>query len=134
MTSNGVRAERAPARWWAVHLSGDVDLATAPDLDALMARVEARHRNDGVVLDLSAVPFMDCAGLHPLVRARRRLGSGLRLRAPQRRVLRLLQLTDLVDRLGVLHDVDAWPAEADPQQCGRFGDDPPDLTSVVLGS
>ncbi|GAA2263096.1 hypothetical protein GCM10010430_54490 [Kitasatospora cystarginea] len=57
-----------------------------------------------MVLDLSEVTFMDCAGLGALVRARNqadRCGARLVLRGAGRCVVRLLKLTGLHRRLAV---------------------------------
>ncbi|RKE23562.1 STAS domain-containing protein [Streptomyces sp. TLI_171] len=73
---------------------GDLDLDTAPDLQRELAAALGTHRE--VVVDLSAVDFMDCAGLRPLARAGKeaeREGACLVLRGAGPRVLRLLRLT-----------------------------------------
>jgi len=113
----------SPPRWWVLHVSGDLDLLTGPDLDARVGRATALHRGDGLVLDLSNVPFMDCAGLSPVLRARNRLGSRLCLRGLQPRVWRLLQLAGVADQLRILPAADRWPAEADPHRCRVVLDD-----------
>ncbi|MFI0898112.1 STAS domain-containing protein [Streptomyces sp. NPDC020983] len=79
---------------------GDIDIETAPSLDADLAA--ALHTHHRVVLDLSDVTFMDCTGLRALVHARNladRLGNRLVLRGAARPVLRLLRLTGLDKRL-----------------------------------
>jgi Anti-anti-sigma regulatory factor (antagonist of anti-sigma factor) len=55
----------------------------------------AKHPGSGIVLDMSAVTFMDCAGLRPLIEARLRLGGRLILRGLQPKVARLLDFVDL---------------------------------------
>jgi anti-anti-sigma factor len=106
-----------PSRWWAVQLTGELDLATGPDLDTRLERAIAQHPGDGIVLDLSRVTFMDCAGLRPLMRARARLGRRLCLRATPPRVLRFLTLAEVAGSLRILPPPEAWPSEADPQRC-----------------
>ena len=113
----GPDAEAAPSRWWAVQVDGDLDLATGPGLDTRLRRLAAEHPGDGIVLDLSTVDFMDCAGLRPLLRARARLGRRFCLRAPSPRVLRFLVIAEVVDSLRILPAPDAWPAEAEPLRC-----------------
>lgn len=79
---------------------GDLDIASAPVLcSALGVLVDLGVRT--VLLDVSAVAFMDCAGLTSLLDADARLDEGLRLLAPSRAVLRLLALVELGDRLPV---------------------------------
>ncbi|MFD9692524.1 STAS domain-containing protein [Kitasatospora sp. NPDC059146] len=75
---------------------GDIDLATAPELRRSL--VAALHAHRDVVLDLSQVTFMNCAGLAALVHARNladRLGAHLVLRGVGRDLKRLFRLTSL---------------------------------------
>jgi anti-anti-sigma factor len=109
-------------RWWALHVGGDLDLATAPDLEARLARALAFHRDDGLVLDLSEVTFMDCAGLRPVLRARNRI-EHLWLRGVHPRVRQLLDLAGVTDTLRILPTAQLWPAEADPLLCHVVLDD-----------
>ncbi|MFJ1790955.1 STAS domain-containing protein [Kitasatospora griseola] len=85
-----------------VRANGEIDLDTAPALCRALAAALASHRE--VVLDLSEVTFMDCAGLGALVRARNqadRSDRRLILRGAGRCVVRLLKLTGLHRRLAV---------------------------------
>ncbi|MEU9047007.1 MULTISPECIES: STAS domain-containing protein [unclassified Kitasatospora] len=85
-----------------VRANGEIDLDTAPSLRRALAAALESHRE--VVLDLSEVTFMDCAGLGALVHARNeadRRGARLALRGAGRRVVRLLKLTGLHRRLAV---------------------------------
>ncbi|AUY48353.1 STAS domain-containing protein [Streptomyces sp. CB01881] len=85
-----------------VRANGEIDLDTAPALRRTLAAALESHRE--VVLDLSEVTFMDCAGLGALVRARNqadRSGRRLVLHDAGRRVVRLLKLTSLYRRLAV---------------------------------
>ena len=45
-----------------------------------------------LVVDLAGVTFMDCAGMRPLLAARRRLGDDLQLRNVPPRIERLFRL------------------------------------------
>jgi stage II sporulation protein AA (anti-sigma F factor antagonist) len=47
-----------------VRPAGELDLATAPDLERVLGDLLGRHW--AVVLDLSEVTFADCAGLRPV--------------------------------------------------------------------
>jgi anti-anti-sigma factor len=85
-------------------VSGELDLATAPQLEAALA-AHLRSRPQTVIVDLSRVTFIDCAGLNVLLRARRRARysqSTVRLGPVSTRVARVLTLTgtDLVDPTG----------------------------------
>jgi hypothetical protein len=83
----------------------------------------ALHHGDGFVLNLSEVPFMDCAGLGPVLRVRNRLGPAFCLRGVQPRVRRLLDLAGVTSSLRILPAADAWPSEADPRHCHVVLDD-----------
>jgi anti-anti-sigma factor len=48
-------------------VSGDLDLETAPELVADVADDVAAERPTSVVIDLTAVAFVDCAGLRALI-------------------------------------------------------------------
>jgi len=123
MDATGTRSGSPPDRWWALYVSGELDLATGPGLDARMGRAVAQRHEDGLVLDLSTVTFVDCAGLRPVLRGRNRLGRRLCLRAVPDRVLRLLLLAELASSLRVLPEEHLWPAEADPGRCRIVFDD-----------
>ena len=95
MTSAAVTA---PPLWQGdvLGVSGDVDLLTAPVLRSLLRQGLAEGRRD-VVVDLSAVRFMDCAGLGALLEARAVLGRNLRLRGLPWSLQRILELSGLRD-------------------------------------
>jgi len=83
-----------------VAVSGEVDVATCPGLDATVAALTTPE----IVLDLSGVTFMASSGLASLLRADRRareLGGRLLLRAPSRAVVDVLQMTHLDDRFTI---------------------------------
>ena len=75
-----------------VRVEGDVDLATAPALRSLLART---GRETAVLVDLSAVTFMDCSGLSALLQARAHHAGRLALRAPPPSLRRILAALDL---------------------------------------
>lgn len=77
-----------------LHASGEMDLVAAPGLKAQL-RSQAQGSGD-VVVDLSAVTFMDCSALSPLLEARAWLGCRLWLQGPSPPVTRLLELTGLL--------------------------------------
>lgn len=83
-----------------VRVRGELDLHTAPVLHH--ALLEACSSADHVVVDLAEVTFMDCAALHSVVAARRRLrsrGGELVVRSAAGRCLRLLAVTGLLELL-----------------------------------
>lgn len=80
-----------------VTVRGEVDIATAPLLRAVLDGVYAAHPHR-VEIDLSGVAFLDSHGLTTLIAARRRLaarGAALVLRAPSRPVARVLAASGL---------------------------------------
>jgi anti-sigma B factor antagonist len=79
-----------------VLLSGEIDLASAPAVwDAIEAVIKGATR---LVVDLSAVRFIDSTGLSLLVRAHRRLreaGGDFAVRSPSEMAARVLAVTGL---------------------------------------
>jgi anti-anti-sigma factor len=86
--------------WGVLVVSGEVDLAAAPELRTCLAEladVGVRH----LVVDLRRVTFLDSTGVGVLVAAARRLGGAdpagsLRLACTDERVLRVLRLTGVL--------------------------------------
>jgi len=81
-------------------LSGELDLATAADLEAALATALAALADSGqpeLIVDLGATTFLDSVTIRALVRARRRAeaaGGRLRLRGVSPRIGRVLRLFD----------------------------------------
>jgi anti-sigma B factor antagonist len=75
-------------------LRGDLDVTGAADAAAAIAALVAPGQT--LIIDISALDFMDCASLRALVEVQtlaRRGGGDVVLAAPQRQVRRLLALT-----------------------------------------
>ncbi len=94
-----------------VHVDGEVDVYTAPQLRRYLDAQIQRGCRD-LVVDLSAVTFIDSTGLGVLVGRLRMMltqGGQLRLVGPTERVLKVFTITG-VDRLfpivGSLDDLD----------------------------
>jgi anti-sigma B factor antagonist len=84
----------------AVRIQDDLDAATAPQVSEFLRQVV--KRGSRIVLDMSSVSFMDCAGLSELLLAYRRAAEGggwIRLAAVQDGPLRVLDLTGTADLL-----------------------------------
>lgn len=98
----------------AIHLSGDVDVVSAPAINALLAHA-ATGLADELVVDLSQVLFMDCAGLRPLLAARDRLPGRMWIQHPSQPVRLLLDVTGLWSLFSVIerpvHEVSTYAAE-----------------------
>lgn len=101
-TAHDLALTVAPARDASalVRVCGEVDLATAPALAAALRQGESLAAS-AVIVDLTAVGFIDCVGLRVLVMAQRRLVAAGRLMtlvvAPGGGVQRILELTDTRD-------------------------------------
>jgi len=90
-----------------LRLTGELDLATAPDV---LAAVEAATTDGGpsrLVLDMSGVSFIDSTGVRTLLEANRVAGNDLSLLAPSPAVTRVLELTELRGHLNEIADLDA---------------------------
>jgi anti-sigma B factor antagonist len=80
-----------------VAVSGEIDIASGPQLRDHLLGVIHRH-GTRLVLDLSGVTFIDCAGINVLLAARRRAmleGGSLRVLRASQRVRKILALTRL---------------------------------------
>lgn len=88
-------------------LRGELDLATAPELEQLVTeRLEARQE---VVVDLRALEFMDSSGIRVLVAAHARAGRvGTRLvivrPAPGSAVAKIVEVSGLDGELNLVDD------------------------------
>lgn len=78
-----------------IRLSGELDLATADDVEKELARVEATDAGS-IVLDLSGLTFMDSTGVRLVVNAHTRTraeGRRLTLMRGQAAVQRVMELS-----------------------------------------
>lgn len=102
-----VRAEQR-GEFVVVAVAGELDMATAPQLQQHVTElVDAGQTR--LVFDLSEVSFCDSTGLSVFVRARNRCesaGGQVKLAAPQRAVLRILEVSGLVEVLHTFPTVD----------------------------
>ena len=92
--------------------SGDIDTNAAEAFQDMMLAVMRRH-NPLLLLDLSGIPFMDCAGLRALLLTRRRAGLrggsvSLIAESPAvRRIIDLLGVRDVFPVRGRLSELSA---------------------------
>jgi len=89
-----------------VAAAGDLDIVTSPQLDASLT--EARRASASVVLDLSAVDFMDTSSLAVIVGHWKKLGTrggSLILAGARYRYTKTLWITGLADRLPMFETV-----------------------------
>jgi anti-sigma B factor antagonist len=96
-----------------VHVGGEVDLATCPQLRGLLAELVEQGIYH-LVVDLEQVSFMDSSGIGVLMGVHRRLrehGGSLRLTAPTARVRRVLELTRVTEVLPISPTDEGRPIE-----------------------
>jgi len=97
-------------------LTGELDLASAPALESMVARVCADGASE-VVLDLSRLKFIDSSGLKAILSARSLCAArncDFCLTPGQAPVQRLFELTRLIDRLPFRESSLPEPADAAP--------------------
>ncbi|MCU1370311.1 MAG: anti-anti-sigma factor [Ilumatobacteraceae bacterium] len=85
-------------------LTGELDPATAPELDAHLRELIADAGVRSVVLDLAGITFLDSSGLRSLVAANdalRARSASLVLRAPSSNIRRVLEVTGLTELIAV---------------------------------
>ncbi|WP_199514602.1 STAS domain-containing protein [Nucisporomicrobium flavum] len=84
-----------------VEVTGELDLATAPDL-LERVRTTLAGRPDAIVLDLTGVTFCDSSGINALMDAHTLADAGgatLRVANPQRITRRALEVTGVLPLL-----------------------------------
>ena len=86
-----------------IAVAGEIDLATAPQLKAvLLAAIEQLTPPRAVKVDLTEVTFMDARGISVLLAVReaaRRRGVGFTVQNPQGIVLRIFEIVGLTETL-----------------------------------
>jgi anti-sigma B factor antagonist len=81
---------------WVIRPVGELDMATASQLDQRIVAAMRDRPSGHVIVDLEEVEFMDSAGLRMLLTAAavaRTNGNRLLLRRPRRAVRRLIEVT-----------------------------------------
>jgi len=89
-----------------IQLTGELDIATGPDLERALEAQLAEAATD-IVLDLRGVTFIDSSGLRVvLVASRSATDAGRRLIVVpgDGQVLRVIQLAQVENRLDLSHD------------------------------
>jgi anti-anti-sigma factor len=85
-------------------VSGEIDFASAPSMQARVIAACERERATSLILDLEAVEFMDSSGLRVLLHLQRELSAddgALVLLGPTEEVRKILKLTGLDQHLAV---------------------------------
>ncbi len=88
-------AKSNEGQWAVVAASGEVDVATSPQLLACVE--EAKDRSDRLLIDLSGVTFMDSTGLGVVVQAKRAFdgADALRVVVTEPNVRKVFEVTGL---------------------------------------
>jgi anti-sigma B factor antagonist len=110
---------------------GDLDIITSPRLDSCMS--DALRTTACVVLDLSAVDFMDTSSLAVVVGYWKRLtarGGMLALAAARYQYTRTLWITGLADRLPMFDTVEEAVAACASVTAGAAASGPPGPPAV----
>jgi anti-sigma B factor antagonist len=81
---------------------GEVDWGTVALMRAAFDRAVSDAVEDTLLVDLSGITFMDCAGLTVLLQARRHWGKGLRLYQPPTSLRRILHALEMEDTFTVV--------------------------------
>jgi anti-sigma B factor antagonist len=92
---------RSQGRAAIIAVSGELDLASSPSLEAELQRASGTD-SELLVLDLRRLEFMDSTGLSVIVKAHQRLtdeGRDLCLVRGSQQVQRLLDLTGVAERI-----------------------------------
>lgn len=115
--------------WVVLHVRGEIDMATAPQMRNRVQVIVARQPQ-GLVLDLGGVDFIDSTGLGVIVGAakRMRINDGeLRIVCDQPHLNELFELTRLNRVFDFFPTVTAALADAGRSQESRHpgSDDPP---------
>ena len=95
------------AGWTVVHVYGELDVATTPDLREVLVRLVGEGSTK-LVLDLDGVDFLDSTGLGTIVSALKRArthGGDLRLVCTQA-IARLFEITGLDKAVPLLPSLD----------------------------
>jgi anti-sigma B factor antagonist len=95
-----------------VMLSGELDMATAPDLATVLDSVVG-DGPEKMVIDLSELSFIDSSGIAVLVTSQHRLIEQNRhftLRAARPHAMRVFEIAGLVDFLDVETESEGLPA------------------------
>jgi anti-sigma B factor antagonist len=106
-----------------VTVGGDLDIVTSPALDDCLG--QTRAAGSTVILDLSAVDFMDTSALAVIVGHWKRLegaGGRLALAGARYRYTKTLWITGLADRLSLYDTVEAaLGADSLEEKAGDYG-------------
>ena len=108
---------RRDGREAVVAVRGELDLATAPLLEATLAKLVDDQTCSSIVIDLHDLDFMGSTGLSVLLNALndvRARGAEITLARPSHVVTRTLQIAGLESTFTIRRDADTDTAAGDP--------------------
>jgi anti-anti-sigma factor len=97
---------------------GEIDIATAPRLVAILGRQTKLEPTAPVVLDLFGVTFIDCSGVALLIGAHEQIGERLQVLASSA-CLRVLDLLNVTDRLPLVRESPRSPRDSRAPRAAR---------------
>jgi anti-anti-sigma factor len=115
-------SEKNPAR---MVVSGEMDEVSAVQLQRAVVDVLRQHRPSCIEMDLQGVTFLDSAGIKALLVCHadgQQVGCRLQVIRPRRNVYRVLEITGLLEYLGVTN-----PPPAAGPRLGTGGASPDSL-------
>jgi anti-sigma B factor antagonist len=128
LTPLAVEFEGGAGRPLRAIVTGEIDFAGAPAMQARITAACGQHGEHRLVLDMTGVQFMDSSGLRTVLHVQRELasepGGGMVILGATEPVRRLLTLTGLEQHLPVLDTLEQ--AEAALAQDAEAGGDPDD--------
>jgi anti-anti-sigma factor len=108
MRGLNIRNSELPNGWQCLAVEGEVDLATASELESAIDSIVADDATS-LVIDLRSSSFMDSTGLKTLVMAHRRfdeMGRSFAIAVDSGPVLRLLDLSGVESSMRVVASTD----------------------------
>ena len=104
MTGLKIDSKELPTGWHCISVTGEIDLATVPDLEKAIDSVFSANSHP-LVIDLRDSSFMDSTGLKALVMANRRFdenGRGFAIAVSAGPVSRLIDLSGVESSMRIV--------------------------------
>jgi anti-anti-sigma factor len=83
------------------HLAGEIDIATAPAVEASLIQYALRQRSTTVVLDCDGLSFIDSSGLRMLLGVARACDKRIELVNVAPNVRRVFEISGLAETFGI---------------------------------
>jgi anti-sigma B factor antagonist len=103
------KLDREPGGPAVLVVGGEVDIQTAPDLDAAVGAALDAGATE-LIIELNAVTFLDSSGLGVLIAANKRVlasGGSLKIVCDRVMILKVFRITRLVDVFRIYDSLDA---------------------------